>query len=66
MDTDLVLELFKRTSTEEDMAKASKKEKDTSGAFGQRSILRGLEDLPPEEEYQGLDLPSFMGSLGRQ
>jgi TATA-binding protein-associated factor len=27
--------------------------------------LQGLEDLPPEEEYQGLDLSSFMSSLGR-
>ena len=70
MDTDLVLDLFKRTTEEEDAAAAAKK-KDKDGAggsapFGQRNVLRGLEDLPPEEEYQELDLKSFMGSIGRQ
>ena len=68
MDTDLVLDLFKRTTEEEDAAAAAKKkDKDGSGgaAFGQKNVLRGLEDLPPEEEYQELDLKSFMGSIGR-
>ena len=68
MDTDLVLDLFKRTTEEEDAAAAAKKkDKDSGGAPpGQRNVLRGLEDLPPEEEYQELDLKSFMGSIGRQ
>ncbi|KAI1784054.1 SNF2 chromatin remodeling protein [Ganoderma leucocontextum] len=67
MDTDLVLDLFKRTTAEEDAAAAKKKDKDLNGAPpGQRNVLRGLEDLPPEEEYQDLDLKSFMGSIGRQ
>ena len=67
MDTDLVLDLFKRTTEEEDAAAAKKKDKDVSGAPpGQRNVLRGLEDLPPEEEYQELDLKSFMGSIGRK
>ncbi|KAF8078067.1 SNF2 superfamily chromatin remodeling protein [Lyophyllum atratum] len=55
MDTDLVLDLFRRTTEEED-AVAKK---------NQRNVLQGLEDLPAEHEYEGLDLSSFMGSLGR-
>ena len=68
MDTDLVLDLFKRTTEEEDAAAAAKKkDKDANGAsLGQKNVLRGLEDLPPEEEYQELDLKSFMGSIGRK
>lgn len=61
MDTDLVLDLFRCTTEEEDAA-AAKKEKEAS-AVGQKNVLKGLEDLPPEDEYQGLDLASFMGSL---
>ncbi|KAI6009398.1 hypothetical protein F5J12DRAFT_891501 [Pisolithus orientalis] len=64
MDTDLVLDLFRRTSEEEDAAAAAKKVKDTSGPVSQKNILQGLDDLPAEEEYEGLDLTSFMGSLG--
>lgn len=66
MDTDLVLDLFKRTTEEEDAAAAKKKKaKESSGPLSQKSVLQGLEDLPAEDEYQGLDLSSFMGSLGR-
>lgn len=66
MDTDLVLDLFKRTTEEEDAAAARKrKEKEKSGKLSQKNILEGLEDLPQEEEYEGLNLSSFMGSLGR-
>ncbi|KAI0781371.1 SNF2 chromatin remodeling protein [Trametes elegans] len=67
MDTDLVLDLFKRTTEEEDAAAAAKKkEKDAAGAPpGAKNVLRGLEDLPPEEEYQELDVKSFMSSLGK-
>ncbi|KAK7035735.1 TBP associated factor [Favolaschia claudopus] len=66
MDTDLVLDLFKRTSQEEDVAAAAKrKAKETSGPVSQKNLLQGLEDLPAEDEYQSLDLSSFMGSLGR-
>ncbi|KAG9318204.1 hypothetical protein JVU11DRAFT_284 [Chiua virens] len=70
MDTDLVLDLFKRTSTEESTGAAAKKKaketKDTAGYASQKNILQGLEDLPAEDEYEGLDLSSFMGSLGMQ
>jgi TATA-binding protein-associated factor len=66
MDTDLVLDLFKRTSEEEDTAaSAKKKAKEASGPISQKNVLQGLEDLPAEQEYEGLDLSSFMGSLGR-
>lgn len=66
MDTDLVLDLFKRTTEEEDAAAAAKKKmKESSGPVTQKNVLQGLEDLPAEEEYQELDLSSFMGSLGR-
>ncbi|EIW85445.1 hypothetical protein CONPUDRAFT_80033 [Coniophora puteana RWD-64-598 SS2] len=63
MDTELVLDLFKRTTEEEDAA-AAKKAKEAAGPVSQKAILQGLEDLPAEDEYEGLDLPSFMGSLG--
>jgi TATA-binding protein-associated factor len=63
MDTDLVLDLFRRTSEEEDAAAARKKAKEVSGPVSQKNVLHGLEDLPAEDEYQGLDLSSFMGSL---
>ncbi|KIM55938.1 hypothetical protein SCLCIDRAFT_1220776 [Scleroderma citrinum Foug A] len=66
MDTDLVLDLFKRTSEEEDASAAAKKVKEMSGPASQKNILQGLEDLPAEEEYEGLDLSTFMGSLGMQ
>lgn len=70
MDTDLVLDLFKRTSEEEDAAAAAKnktrEKKDTVRPAGQKNPLQGLEELPTEDEYEGLDLSSFMGSLGMQ
>lgn len=65
MDTDLVLDLFKRTSAEEDAAAAKRKEKEKTGAVNQKNILEGLEDLPPEDEYDNLNVSSFIGSLGR-
>lgn len=66
MDTDLVLDLFRRTSEEEDaIASAKTKAKEHSGAVSQKNVLQGLEDLPTEDEYEGLDLSSFMGSLHR-
>jgi TATA-binding protein-associated factor len=66
MDTDLVLDLFRRTSEEEDaLASAKAKAKESSGPVSQKNLLHGLEDLPTEDEYQGLDISSFMGSLGR-
>ncbi|KAF5372870.1 hypothetical protein D9758_001613 [Tetrapyrgos nigripes] len=65
MDTDLVLDLFKRTTEEEDAIAAKKKAKDANGLVSQKNLLQGLEDLPPEDEYQGLDLSTFMGSIGR-
>lgn len=66
MDTDLVLDLFKRTTEEEDAAAAKKrKEKENASKLSQKNVLEGLEDLPGEDEYENLSLSSFMGSLGR-
>ncbi|KAF8628445.1 hypothetical protein AX15_003960 [Amanita polypyramis BW_CC] len=66
MDTDLVLDLFRRTSEDEDSANAAKKNaKEASRPVSQKNLLQGLEDLPPEEEYEGLDLKSFMNALDR-
>ncbi|KAI0247046.1 SNF2 chromatin remodeling protein [Lactifluus subvellereus] len=65
MDTDLVLDLFRHTTAEDD-APGTKKDVDQHGAAGpHKNILNGLEDLPAEEEYQELDLSSFMTSIGR-
>ncbi|KAH7107356.1 SNF2 superfamily chromatin remodeling protein [Auriculariales sp. MPI-PUGE-AT-0066] len=66
MGTDLVLDLFKLTTDEEDAASAKKKAEREQGSQGtQKNVLDGLEDLPTEDEYAGLDLASFMGSLGQ-
>jgi TATA-binding protein-associated factor len=65
MDTDLVLDLFRRTTEDEDAA-AKKKAKVPTGPVSQKNLLAGLEDIPAEDEYEGLDLSSFMGSLGMQ
>ncbi|EJD46099.1 SNF2 superfamily chromatin remodeling protein [Auricularia subglabra TFB-10046 SS5] len=65
MDTDQVLDLFARTTDDEEAAAKRKKEKEKEGPVSQKSVLEGLEDLPAEDEYQELDLASFMGSLGR-
>ena len=65
MDTDLVLDLFRRTTEEEDATSSKKKREKETATPGPKNVLRGLEDLPPEEEYQGLDLSSFMVSLSR-
>ena len=63
MDTDLVLDLFKRTTQEEDAAAAKSRQEKKEMGPGQKNILDGLEDLPAEEEYESLSLSSFMGSL---
>jgi TATA-binding protein-associated factor len=63
MDTDLVLDLFRRTTEEEDALAARKKANEVFGPVSQKSVLQGLEDLPAEEEYQSLDLSNFMSSL---
>jgi TATA-binding protein-associated factor len=66
MDTDLVLDLFKRTTDEEEALTAAKaKAKEQSRSISQKNVLQGLEDLPAEDEYEGLNFSSFMGSLGR-
>ncbi|CAE6462717.1 unnamed protein product [Rhizoctonia solani] len=67
MDTDQVLDLFKRTTEEEDAAAAAKKREEKRAAAGgtvsQKHILEGLEDLPGEDEYSSLGLDNFMDSI---
>ncbi|KAF8321727.1 hypothetical protein DL93DRAFT_2209827, partial [Clavulina sp. PMI_390] len=65
MDTDLVLDLFKRTTEEEDAASAKKKKAAVEDKPATaKNVLEGLDDLPPEDEYN-FDLSSFLGTLGR-
>lgn len=66
MDTGFVLDLFKRTTDEEE-ARAVGKQREKRGNAGppnSKGILQGIGDLNPEEEYQGLDLAHFMETLG--
>ncbi len=64
MDTDLVLDLFRRTTDAEDAAKKdATKKKEAGGSVTQKNVLEGLEDLPPEDEYDSLSFSNFMGSL---
>jgi len=66
MDTDLVLDLFRHTTAEEEGPSTKKKDGDQQGTAGpHKSVLSGLEDLPTEEEYQDLDLSSYMSSISR-
>ena len=67
MDTDLVLDLFKHTTEHEERShQRREKRTEKEHALGNsKNILDGLEDLPTEEEYQDLELSSFMSSIGR-
>jgi TATA-binding protein-associated factor len=65
MDTDLVLDLFRHTTTDDDASRTKKDIDQHAAAAPHKNILNGLEDLPAEEEYQELDLSSFMTSIGR-
>ena len=65
MDTGFVLDLFKRTTDEEEgRAVGKQREKESAGPLNSKRILQGVGDLHSEEEYQGLDLAHFMESLG--
>jgi TATA-binding protein-associated factor len=65
MNTGFVLDLLKRTTDEEDAkAAAKKRERRSTAPSSQKTVLQGIGDLPPEEEYSGLDLAHFMDSLG--
>jgi len=63
MGTDLVLDLFGRTTEAQDHQASKKKE--PTGPVSQKNVLEGLEELPAEEEYEGLELSNFLGSIGR-
>ena len=66
MDTGFVLDLFKRTTDEEEARAVGKQreKKESAGPFNSKKIMQGVGDLPSEGEYQGLDLAHFMESLG--
>jgi len=65
MDTGFVLDLFKRTTDEEEARGVGKRrDKDGAGPLNAKKVLQGVGDLHSEEEYQGLDLAHFMESLG--
>jgi len=65
MDTGFVLDLFKRTTEEEEgRAVGKQREKERAGPLNSKRVLQGVGDLHWEEEYQGLDLSHFMESLG--
>jgi TATA-binding protein-associated factor len=65
MNTGFVLDLFKRTTDEEDAKiAAQKRDRKGAGPSGQKNPLQGVGDLPSEDEYSGLDLAHFMESLG--
>ena len=65
MDTDLVLDLFRHTTAEDDVPGTKRDIDQHAAASPHKNVLGGLEDLPAEEEYQELDLSSFMTSIGR-
>jgi len=65
MDTNLVLDLFRHTTEEEEAAASQQRKKDSDRPVSQKELLAGLEDLPAEDEYHGLDFSSFLGSIGR-
>ncbi|KAG0149490.1 hypothetical protein CROQUDRAFT_687820 [Cronartium quercuum f. sp. fusiforme G11] len=64
LDTDQILDLFNISSTED-----KSKEVSTSASVGlegsglKKNLLDGLEELPPESEYDSLDPAKFVGSL---
>jgi TATA-binding protein-associated factor len=66
MDTGFVLDLFKRTTDEEEGRAVGKRreKKESAGPLNSKRVLQGIGDLHSEEEYQGLDLAQFMESLG--
>lgn len=66
MDTDLVLDLFRKPTTDQDDAAASNKRSNMSnGPVSQKDILSGLEELHGEDEYADMNLESFMSTLRR-
>ncbi|KAF9792249.1 SNF2 chromatin remodeling protein [Thelephora terrestris] len=66
MDTGFVLDLFKRTTEEEEARAAGKKRKEGAGPLNSKKVLQDVGDLHTGDEYQGLDLANFMESLGSE
>jgi TATA-binding protein-associated factor len=67
MNTSEVLDLFKISTGEEDAAAQAAKRRaavESGGPVSQKSLLEGLEDMPNEDEYEGLGMDSFLNGLG--
>lgn len=66
MNTSDVLDLFKISTGEEQAAQRkqqAEQQADRNGPVSQKSLLDGLEDLPAADEYEGLGMDAFLGSL---
>lgn len=65
MNTSEVLDLFKISTGEEQAALATQKAQQAAadGPVSQKSLLDGLEDMPNNDEYEGLGMDAFLGGL---
>lgn len=61
MDTGQVLDLFSVSTGAEPETEDKTKKNDMPAS--QKNVLEGLEDLPPENEYESLDVDNFIGNL---
>lgn len=61
MDTGQVLDLFSLSTGAEPESDDNKK--GSSAPTSQKNMLEGLEDLPPEDEYNSLDVNNFISSM---
>ncbi|KNE89981.1 hypothetical protein PSTG_16566 [Puccinia striiformis f. sp. tritici PST-78] len=69
LNTDEILDLFNISSIDGSSADPSQSNPSNSGyngmegQVGKKNVLDGLEDLPPESEYESLDPAKFLSSL---
>lgn len=61
MDTGQVLDLFSLSTGAENESDNSKR--NSNAPNSQKNMLEGLEDLPPEDEYESLDVNNFISSM---
>ncbi|TIC01506.1 hypothetical protein E3Q18_00684 [Wallemia mellicola] len=61
MDTGQVLDLFSVSTGAEPESEDKTRKNDMPAS--QKNVLEGLEDLPPENEYESLDVDNFIGNL---
>ena len=60
MDTGQVLDLFSLSTSAQPEADRSAK---ANAATSKNNVLEGLEDLPPENEYDSLDVSAFISGV---